>query len=101
MTNETTVAALSTPSAAIKAAIDQFPSQAAFQRALIAYSKQTLTKAAISQWIRRDNGAPSDFCPDIEAISGVPCESLRPEVSWDVLRKHSRPPVYVPRKAVT
>jgi hypothetical protein len=98
MTQETTVAKILTPDAAIQAAINQFPTQAAFQRALVARSKQKLTKAAISQWVRRKNGAPSGFCPDIEAISGVPCEALRPEVSWAELRKTSKPPVYAPRR---
>lgn len=82
---------------ALKAAINQFPTQAAFYRTLIARSKKMLTKAAVSQWVRRQRGAPSDFAPDIEAISDVPCEELCRDVSWEVLRKHTPPPVYVPR----
>jgi hypothetical protein len=82
---------------ALKAAIHQFPTQAEFYRALIARSKKTLTKAAVSQWVRRRRGAPSDFAPDIEAISDVPCEELCRDVSWEVLRKHTPPPVFVPR----
>jgi hypothetical protein len=86
------------PAAALDAAIAQFESQAAFHRALIARSKnKTLTKAAVSQWVRRKRGAPSDMAPDIEAISDVPCEAMCPDVSWEVLRKHVPPPVYSPR----
>lgn len=29
---------------------------------------------------------PSDHCPNIEALTGVRCERLRPDVNWAVLR---------------
>lgn len=89
--------AFASPHDALMAAIGQFVSQAAFYRALTARSTQPLTKAAVSQWIRRKNGAPSDFAPDIEAISDVPVEALRPGVGWESLRATVRPPTYRPR----
>jgi DNA-binding transcriptional regulator YdaS (Cro superfamily) len=41
--------------------------------------------ATIYQW--KATRTPSDYCPDIEAITGVRCEELRPDVSWSVLRQ--------------
>jgi DNA-binding transcriptional regulator YdaS (Cro superfamily) len=40
--------------------------------------------ATVYQW--KQSRVPSDYCPDIEAITGVRCEDLRPDVAWDVLR---------------
>lgn len=41
---------------------------------------------ALSNWKTRDS-VPADRCPDIEAITGIRCELLRPDVNWTVLRK--------------
>lgn len=38
----------------------------------------------IYQWAQ--TRVPSDYCPDIEDITGVRCEELRPDVNWPVLR---------------
>ena len=43
----------------------------------------------ISQW--RLNGVPADYCPDIEDLTGVRCEELRPRANWAILRKARRP----------
>lgn len=40
--------------------------------------------AVINNW--RDARVPADFCPDIEGLTGVRCEDLRPDVNWGVLR---------------
>jgi hypothetical protein len=104
MTTETTVAKLGTPDAAIRAAIAQFPSQADFWRALNVKLREkgiSITRASVSQWVRRRNGAPADVCPAIESISGVACELLCPTTDWAELRKNSSPPTYVPRQAAT
>jgi DNA-binding transcriptional regulator YdaS (Cro superfamily) len=47
-----------------------------------------ISKGAISQWKR----VPADHCPDIESLTKgeVVCEQLRPDVSWNVLRKPRR-----------
>lgn len=44
--------------------------------------------AVIHQW--RIKRVPADICPDIEALTGVRCEELRPDVNWAVLRKQPR-----------
>lgn len=36
-------------------------------------------------WKKRGK-VPVVHCPDIEAATGVPCEELRPDVNWAVLR---------------
>lgn len=40
--------------------------------------------AVIYQWTK--NRVPADHCPDIEELTGVRCEELRPDVNWAVLR---------------
>jgi len=47
---------------------------------------RTVHKSSISQW-KTANRVPAEICPDIEAITGVRCEDLRPDVNWSVLRK--------------
>lgn len=39
---------------------------------------------AVKQW--RIAGVPAAYCPSIERATGVPCEELRPDVEWGVLR---------------
>jgi DNA-binding transcriptional regulator YdaS (Cro superfamily) len=38
-----------------------------------------------SMWKKRGS-IPAEYCPDIEAATGVFCERLRPDVSWNVVR---------------
>jgi DNA-binding transcriptional regulator YdaS (Cro superfamily) len=40
--------------------------------------------ATVYQWTQ--NRVPAEYCPDIEAETGVRCEELRPDVNWAVLR---------------
>jgi hypothetical protein len=40
---------------------------------------------AIYQWTLTQ--VPAEYCPDVEALTGVKCEELRPDVNWSVLRK--------------
>jgi DNA-binding transcriptional regulator YdaS (Cro superfamily) len=47
---------------------------------------EQITAARVWNWVNRDKRAPAEFCPDIEALTGVPCEDLRPDVNWAVLR---------------
>jgi DNA-binding transcriptional regulator YdaS (Cro superfamily) len=42
----------------------------------------------VSNW--RARGVPAERCPDIERVTGVRCERLRPDVDWDVLRVAGR-----------
>lgn len=49
-----------------------------------------VTVTAIGNWKKR--GVPSDYCPDIERLTGIRCEELRPDVRWDVLRGQANSP---------
>ena len=40
--------------------------------------------SVVHQW--RLTQVPAEKCPDIEALTGVTCEELRPDVNWSVLR---------------
>lgn len=44
--------------------------------------------AVIYQW--KKTRVPADHCPDVERLTGVRCEELRPDVNWSVLRSNSR-----------
>ena len=43
---------------------------------------------AVKAW-KRTNSIPADYCPEIERVTGVVCERLRPSVDWKVLRATS------------
>jgi DNA-binding transcriptional regulator YdaS (Cro superfamily) len=50
-----------------------------------------LTKAAVGQWLEPDRRVPAEHCPVIEQLTAekgerIPCEELRPDVAWHVLR---------------
>lgn len=51
----------------------------------------------VYQW--KLNQIPAEHCPNIEAKWGVPCEELRPDVNWAVLRKE--PQIQVPKTQPT
>lgn len=38
--------------------------------------------STVSNW-RQKGEAPVEQCPAIEAATGIPCEELRPDVSWN------------------
>ena len=50
----------------------------------LARALELKSHGVIHQW--RFNGVPAKYCPDLECLTGVPCESLCPEVNWAVLR---------------
>lgn len=50
--------------------------------------------AVVHSW--RLNRVPADHCPLIEAVTGVRCEELRPDVRWDVLRNSADTATSVP-----
>lgn len=77
-----------TPVDALKQAVDLLGSQGAMATKLTTYRNGSdISQALVWNWINRDGGAPAYICPDIEAITGVKCELLRPDVNWAVLRK--------------
>jgi DNA-binding transcriptional regulator YdaS (Cro superfamily) len=44
----------------------------------------------IQKWLRSPNPEkmpPADYCPDIERLTGVRCEDMRPDVDWTYLRQ--------------
>lgn len=47
-----------------------------------------VTKGAVSQWKEAGRKVPAEHCPAIERLTSgrVRCESLRPDIAWDVLR---------------
>ena len=81
------ITAVAGPVAALNEAIDCYESQADFQRALTGRTGKPVTSSHIRNWRVRDNGAPAEFCPAIEYLTGVRCERLRPDVAdWAALR---------------
>lgn len=40
--------------------------------------------AVVYQW--EQTRVPAEYCPLIEEATGVPCEEIRPDVKWAVLR---------------
>jgi DNA-binding transcriptional regulator YdaS (Cro superfamily) len=59
----------------IDRAIEAVGSQANLARAINVLSQH------ITNW--RERGIPADRCPSIEAASGVRCEELRPDLTWN------------------
>lgn len=54
----------------------------------LARDLQLSSHMVIYQWSK--TRVPAERCPDIEALTGVKCEDLRPDVNWAVLRKQPR-----------
>lgn len=80
-----------TPVDALKRAVDLAGGQSSLASKLPTNSDgNPVSQARVWSWINRDKKAPSELCPDIEAITGVRCEELRPDVNWAVLRKQPR-----------
>jgi DNA-binding transcriptional regulator YdaS (Cro superfamily) len=69
------------PADALREACRRVGNQAALATAL------GRTRAAISRWLAQQ--VPAEVCPDIERLTGVRCEDLRPDVSWGVLREQT------------
>ena len=44
-----------------------------------------VTPQVVTNWVKR--GVPAERCPDIERLTGVMCEELRPDVNWGYLRR--------------
>ncbi|OGB26209.1 MAG: hypothetical protein A3I66_00725 [Burkholderiales bacterium RIFCSPLOWO2_02_FULL_57_36] len=52
----------------------------------LARSLELTGHATIYQWKKKQ--VPAEYCPDIERLTGIQCEDLRPDVNWAVLRNH-------------
>lgn len=55
---------------------------------LLSKRGRPVSKASISRW--KKERVPAEACPDIEALTGIKCEHLRPDVHWEVLRKKAK-----------
>jgi DNA-binding transcriptional regulator YdaS (Cro superfamily) len=51
----------------------------------------------VYQW--KQTRVPAEYCPEIERLYKVPCEELRPDVNWAVLRE--QPAIQVPVTQIT
>ena len=49
-----------------------------------------VSQQSLTNWKQR--GIPAEYCPRIEALTGVRCEDLRPDVQWSVLRNTTPAP---------
>jgi DNA-binding transcriptional regulator YdaS (Cro superfamily) len=74
---------------ALQRAIDVAGGKTSLMRQLNERGRAITSHNTIAQWLK--NRTPSDYCPDIEALTGVRCEDLRPDVAWDVLRMQAAP----------
>jgi len=72
----------------LRLAIDRANGQTALARAL-SHHGRVLTQGHVQKWLRSPNPdkmPPAEYCPAIERVTGVPCETLRPDIDWAVLR---------------
>ena len=53
---------------------------------------EPVSGARVWNWINRDFRAPAEFCPDIEEVTGITCEALRPDVNWGFVRNRRDQP---------
>lgn len=91
------------PAVALQYAISLFPVQAEFVRKLAEASGRPVKSAHVANWLRRGHrgergdgcgrGVSEEFAPSVEAITGVPCEVLRPNVNWAQVRNREKPEV--------
>lgn len=66
--------------AALSEAAQKFGSEAALARAL------GVSRGALYQWKQPGREVPAEHAPQIERLSGVPCERLCPSVNWSIVR---------------
>jgi DNA-binding transcriptional regulator YdaS (Cro superfamily) len=55
-------------------------------RMMTIYGPEGLTRMSIYLWMKPGKKVPAEYCPDIERLTGVLCEDLRPDVNWGFLR---------------
>jgi DNA-binding transcriptional regulator YdaS (Cro superfamily) len=46
--------------------------------------------ATVNHWVLAGR-APAKYCPDIEDITGIPCEDLDPDTRWFLVRQRAQP----------
>lgn len=73
----------------LRIAIDRIGGQTALADYLSSHGWPKVRQGNISKWLRSatpESIPPAQYCPDIEAATGVRCEELRPDVKWSILR---------------
>lgn len=78
---------------ALERAIELAGGPTALARALRARGHTKVTSHnTVNQWKGKDGkgSPPADYCPDIEDLTGVRCEELRPSANWAVVRQQSQ-----------
>jgi DNA-binding transcriptional regulator YdaS (Cro superfamily) len=50
---------------------------------------KSLGRTRMGVWHWKKGQVPAELCPEIERLTGVRCEELRPDVSWGVLRSQA------------
>jgi DNA-binding transcriptional regulator YdaS (Cro superfamily) len=79
-----------TPVSVIDSVLERANGCAALASDLTKRLEQDISRTRVWNWINRDKRFPAEFCPSIEAITGITCEQLRPDVEWSVLRGKKR-----------
>lgn len=74
-----------TTESAIEEAIRVAGGPTSLMNSLNARGHEIKSHATVYQWTK--TRVPADYCPDIEDITGVVCERLRPGANWAVLRR--------------
>lgn len=70
---------------ALDRAVDAAGGKTSLMRKLNERGWKITSHNTISQW-RLQGSVPADYCPDIEVLTGVRCEELRPAANWDAIR---------------
>ena len=73
---------------ALKLAIRSAGGSASLIRLMNARGHSISGPSTISQWLI--TRVPAHYCPDIEFLTGVMCESLRPDVAWGIVRNSKK-----------
>lgn len=65
---------------AVSGSVPEFSEQLSALRT--SRGESPISRATIFAWIRRNNGASAEVCPDIEVLTGIACEQLKPSGNW-------------------
>lgn len=49
-----------------------------------ASGRHPIARTSVFSWL--STRVPAEYAPDVEALTGVRCEELRPDIDWSVLR---------------
>lgn len=74
----------------IQRATRLFGSVEKLARMMTVYDPDGVSRMTVYLWARPGKRVPAEYCPDIERLTGVTCEELRPDVNWAVLRGTKR-----------